>query len=101
MAAVLRERDRMLELFGRHVGPDVARRALDGADDLGGELHDATAMFVDVVGSSRCRQSRTPDEVVDILNKFFDIVVTSSGHTAGTSTSSKVTARCACSASRS
>jgi adenylate cyclase len=75
MAAVLRERDRMLEVFGRHVGPDVARRALEGNDDLGGDMRDATALFVDVIGSSQLSETRTPGEVVTDLNTFFDVVV--------------------------
>jgi adenylate cyclase len=39
MAAGLRERERMRDLFGRHVGEDVVRSALDGGEpELGGEV---------------------------------------------------------------
>lgn len=75
MASGLRERERMRELFGQHVGPDVAQRAIDGNFGLGGELHEATAMFVDVIGSTKLPQRWTPDEVVATLNGFFACIV--------------------------
>src|SRR3712207_544139 len=36
MASGLAERERLQDLFGRHVGRDVARAALDGGVELGG-----------------------------------------------------------------
>ena len=73
----LRERERMRELFGRHVGDEVARRALEGEPGLGGQRRTATVMFVDIIASTRLAQTRAPEEVVSILNSFFDAVVTS------------------------
>jgi len=52
MVAGLRERQRLADLFGRHVGPEVARLALEQGTGLASEQRDATAMFVDLVGSS-------------------------------------------------
>lgn len=53
MAAGLRERERMRDLFGRHVGQDVARAALEqGEVRLGGEARDVAVIFVDLVGST-------------------------------------------------
>lgn len=75
MVAGLRERDHTRELFERHVGDEVARKALAGEVALGGELVDATAMFVDMIGSTEIAQSRPPKQVVELLNAFFDIVV--------------------------
>ena len=75
MAAGLRERERMRDLFGRHVGEDVARQALEGDIELGGELRDAAALFVDIVGSTQLAARRRPSEVVELLNDFFAIVV--------------------------
>lgn len=76
MVAALRDRDRLFELFGRHVGADVARQAMEGSERLGGELREATAMFVDVIGSTALAETRSPDDVVADLNRFFDAVVT-------------------------
>jgi adenylate cyclase len=75
MVSGLRERERMRDLFGRHVGQEVMTRALAGDGDLGGEQHHVTVMFVDVIGSTSIAESRDPDEVVQILNTFFDAVV--------------------------
>jgi adenylate cyclase len=75
MTAGLRERERLRDLFGRHVGRDVARVALDGEVRLGGEVRDVAALFVDVVGSTSLAASRPPTEVVSMLNDFFHLVV--------------------------
>ena len=74
MVAGLRERDRVRDLFGRHVGEEVARSALLGLE-LGGELRDAAILFVDLIGSTPFTSTRDPREVVVTLNRFFGIVV--------------------------
>jgi adenylate cyclase len=75
MVAGLRERDRVRDLFGRHVGEEVARSALARGLELGGELRDAAVLFVDVIGSTPFASARDPREVVETLNRFFGIVV--------------------------
>ncbi len=76
MAAGLRERERLRDLFGRHVGREVAEAALerDGVE-LGGELREVGAVFVDILGSTALAARRPPREVVAALNAFFRIVV--------------------------
>jgi adenylate cyclase len=74
MVAGLRERDRVRDLFGRHVGEEVARSALGRDLELGGELRDAAILFVDIVGSTAFAATRDPHEVVETLNHFFEIV---------------------------
>lgn len=74
-AAGLRERERLRDLFGRHVGRDVARRALDEGVQLGGEEREAAMLFVDIIGSTTLAVRRGPTEVVGALNAFFAIVV--------------------------
>ena len=75
MVAGLAERDRLRDLFGRHVGTDVALRAVSDADSLTGEVREAAVLFVDLVGSTQLAQSRSPAEVAEVLNHFFQIVV--------------------------
>lgn len=75
MVAALREREQLRDLFGRHVGVDVARLALQQGVALGGEEREAAALFVDVVGSTRLATQRSPAEVVAALNRFFEVVV--------------------------
>ena len=71
----LREREQLRDLFGRHVGADVARRALRHGVQLGGEEIEAAALFVDVIGSTTFAATRTSGEVVSALNRFFEVVV--------------------------
>jgi adenylate cyclase len=75
MVAGLRERERLRDLFGRHVGEDVARRALERGVELGGEVRTCAVLFVDLVGSTGLAASRPPAEVVALLNRFFCLVV--------------------------
>lgn len=77
MVAGLRERERVKDLFGRHVGSDVAEAAMSSHAEveLGGEVRDVAVLFVDVVGSTRIAATRPPTEVVEVLNRFFSVVV--------------------------
>jgi len=75
MAAGLRERERVQDLFGRHVGRDVARAAIEREIELGGEVRDVGALFVDVIGSTALASQLPPQRVVGLLNDFFELVV--------------------------
>jgi adenylate cyclase len=75
MVAGLREREKLRDLFGRQVGADVARRALEEGVTLGGEEREAAVLFVDVIGSTDFAADRAPTEVVEALNAFFEVVV--------------------------
>lgn len=75
MVAGLRERNRLRDLFGRHVGEEVVRRAVEQNESLSGDERDVAVLFIDLVGSTRLAVDREPHEVADILNDFFRIVV--------------------------
>ncbi|NGN91841.1 adenylate/guanylate cyclase domain-containing protein [Nocardioides sp. KC13] len=75
MMAGLREREQIRELFGQQVGVDVARTALEGGVNLGGEVRDVAVLFVDIIGSTALATRRPPDEVVTLLNRFFGVVI--------------------------
>jgi adenylate cyclase len=75
MVAGIGERNRLRDLFGRHVGADVARRAIEEGTSLSGDVRDAAILFIDLVGSVNLAASRPPQEVARILNDFFRIVV--------------------------
>jgi adenylate cyclase len=77
MAEGLREREQLRDLFGRHVGEEVARQAVEQAAGLGGEQRQVSVLFVDLVGSTSIAQNRPPGEVVTMLNDFFGHVVRS------------------------
>ena len=75
MVAGLTERERLRDLFGRHVGADVARIALEQDGARSGEVCEVGVLFVDLVGSTTMASSRPPDQIAQILNDFFRIVV--------------------------
>ncbi|MFI6026409.1 adenylate/guanylate cyclase domain-containing protein [Amycolatopsis magusensis] len=75
----LREQDRLRDLFGRHVGADVARHALEYGASLSGDVREVTALFVDVVDSTAMAYGSPPVEVVRKLNRFFEVVVDAVG----------------------
>ncbi len=75
MVGGLRERERMRDLFGRHVGREVAEAALSSDPALGGTERTVAALFVDVIGSTTLAAERSPTEVVEILNRFFAVIV--------------------------
>jgi class 3 adenylate cyclase len=71
----LAERERLRDLFGRHVGTTVAERALDTGVSLGGEVRTVAALFVDIAGSTGLVRRTGPEEMVGLLNRFFAVVV--------------------------
>ncbi|MEV6774044.1 adenylate/guanylate cyclase domain-containing protein [Nocardia sp. NPDC051030] len=75
MVQGLRERERVRDLFGRHVGDEVAAAALAQNPELGGTECDAAALFIDIIGSTTMTATRPAAEIVAILNEFFGIVV--------------------------
>ncbi|MGO9525497.1 adenylate/guanylate cyclase domain-containing protein [Mycobacterium sp.] len=83
MVRDLSERQRLRDLFGRYVGEDVARRALERGTELGGQERHVAVLFVDLVGSTQLAATRPPAEVVHLLNEFFRVVVDTVGKHGG------------------
>jgi adenylate cyclase len=75
MVAGLQERDRLRDLFGRHVGTEVVRRAVEERESISGDEREAAILFIDLVGSTQLAATREPHEVAAVLNDFFRIVV--------------------------
>ncbi len=75
MVAGLAERERLRDLFGRHVGTTVAQQALRTGVSLGGEERTVAALFVDIAGSTSLVRRTGPEEMVGLLNRFFAVVV--------------------------
>lgn len=71
----LRERERVRDLFGRHVGREVAALAEKERPELGGEERYAAVIFVDIIGSTKLVTSLPAAEVVELLNRFFAVIV--------------------------
>jgi adenylate cyclase len=71
----LRERERVRDLFGRHVGREVAEAAERDMPQLGGEERHVAVVFIDIVGSTQLVTSRPAADVVQLLNRFFAVIV--------------------------
>ena len=71
----LRERERVRDLFGRHVGREVAAAAELQRPKLGGEERHAAVIFVDIIGSTQLVTGRPAADVVEVLNRFFAVIV--------------------------
>ena len=75
MVEGLAERDRMREIFARHVGDTVAELAISDGVGMHGTNTRVGVLFVDIVGSTRLAVNRPPREIVELLNEFFRVVV--------------------------
>ena len=75
MVSGLRDRERVRDLFGRHVGREVAAAAEQQRPKLGGEERHVAVIFVDIIGSTQLVTSRPATEVVEVLNRFFAVIV--------------------------
>jgi adenylate cyclase len=75
MVTGLRERRHLEDLFGRHVGAEVARFALDEEAGLHAQMREASALFVDMIGSTALSARIPPAETVAMLNDLFDVTV--------------------------
>jgi len=75
MVRGLRERERLADLFGRHVGVEVARRAVEHGVSLGGSHHRVAVLFIDVVASTSLAERLPPEEVLTVMNRLFNEVV--------------------------
>jgi adenylate cyclase len=75
MVEGLRERQQLADLFGRHVGTEVAQRAIEQGSGLDSEQREASVLFVDLIGSTAMAEVLPPHAVLDTLNAYFDAVV--------------------------
>jgi adenylate cyclase len=76
MIGALREKERILQTFGRVVEPSVRDRLLAGDIALGGEVRPATVLFCDLRGFTALAERTPPAELVATLNEFFTAMTT-------------------------
>lgn len=70
-------RDQVEGLFRKYLSPDVAEAVLsDPAEtQLGGSVEEVTVLFADLQGFTPMSHIMTPDQVADVLNRYFGVVV--------------------------
>jgi adenylate cyclase len=65
------------ERFQRLLSPAIAEQVVSGKVEVakGGELRETTVLFSDIRGFTSMSESRDPQEVVDMLNEYFEQMV--------------------------
>ncbi len=76
MAEGMLERSQVKNALSRYVSPSVARQILSNLDDvgLGGKRVDGSVIFADIKGFTRISESIRPEELVNMLNRYFTLV---------------------------
>jgi adenylate cyclase len=68
-------RDRVTNLFGQHVSPQVVERLLAAGSAAASETRQVAVMFVDFRGFTAAARTRSPQDVVQRLDAAFEILV--------------------------
>jgi adenylate cyclase len=68
-------RDRVTNLFGQHVSPQVVERLLSSGADDAADAHNVAVMFVDIRSFTAAARQRSPEEVVQRLDRAFEVLV--------------------------
>jgi adenylate cyclase len=76
-ARKLREEALTRERFQRLLSPAIAEQVMSGKVEVakGGELRNTTMLFTDIRGFTSMSESRSPQEIVDMLNEYFEQMV--------------------------
>ena len=75
MIAELRDKERLRQIFGVHVGQEAARQILARGLNVGGTEQIVTIMFVDIRGFTSRSANIEPARAVALLNEFLTAMV--------------------------
>jgi adenylate cyclase len=74
-------RDQQKELMRRFATPEVAQDLQTSGFSLGGKLVHASVMFSDIRGFTSLAESQPPEETIDLLNTYYELMFDAiSGH---------------------
>ncbi len=68
-------RDRVTNLFGQHVSPQVVERLLSAGSEDAANSHNVAVMFVDIRSFTAAARQHTAEEVVQRLDRAFEVLV--------------------------
>jgi adenylate cyclase len=72
MSAGLAERDRVRDLLGKVVSPEIATQLLKSEVKLGGEEREVTILFCDLRNFTGMSEKMAPAEMLALLNRYLD-----------------------------
>jgi adenylate cyclase len=77
MARSLREKEMIKRAFSRYVAPEVVEEVLKDPEHamLSGERREATVLFCDIRGFTSMSERLTPEQVVNLLNEFYTLMI--------------------------
>jgi len=64
------ERDKVRNLLGKVMSPEIAEELIKSDVQLGGEEKEITILFTDLRGFTSLSENRAPAEVLDLLNEY-------------------------------
>ena len=75
MVSELREKEKLRQTFGLHVGKRAAEQILARDPGLNGVEEEITVMFVDIRSATARAGASSPTEMIELLNDFFRVTV--------------------------
>lgn len=75
MTEGLKERDKVKNLFSKFHGSSIAEDLIKNDIGVGGSNKEVTVFFSDIRGFTAFSENRTPEEVVEMLNEYFEVMV--------------------------
>jgi adenylate cyclase len=75
MTEGLKERDKVKNLFSKFHGSSVTDDLMNQEVGLGGQKKDVVVFFSDIRGFTAFSEKRSPEEVVEMLNEYFEVMV--------------------------
>ncbi|MFN3697512.1 MAG: adenylate/guanylate cyclase domain-containing protein [Pseudobdellovibrio sp.] len=71
----LKERDKVKNLFNKFHGSSITENLLSQEISVGGTRKDVTVFFSDIRGFTKFSEGHSPEEVVSMLNEYFEVMV--------------------------
>lgn len=74
MVGELRLKERIKDTFGKYMDPRIVTNLLDKPEiaEPGGERREMTVMFIDLKGFTSISEKLSPDDLVRMINRFFN-----------------------------
>jgi len=73
----LNEKERVTNILGKYISPEVAKKVLNDKDGvaLKGERRECVVMFTDIRGFTAMSENALPEKIVADLNEYFTLMV--------------------------